>query len=134
MSRLATLYPEHSDLVDEWHEAFLSATGSGRAPSTARATIEWLTTPKSQEEAAAEFGVSPVSVCNAQREILADGPIDEAVATEHRSARVCPSCSSTGAIYLRSDRSPPWRCSRCDTEFETPAEKRHRNRNTGATL
>jgi len=133
MSRLATLYPEHSDLADEWHEAFLSATGSGRAPSTVRAAIEWLTTPKSQEEAAAEFGVSPQSVRNAQEMILADGPIDGAVATEYRSARVCPSCSSASAIYLRSDRSPPWWCSRCDTEFETPVEERHRYRNTEAT-
>jgi len=133
MSRLATLYPEHSDLADEWHEAFLSATGSGRAPSTVRAAIEWLTTPKSQEEAAAEFGAAPHSIRNAQQEILADGPIDDAVATECKSARACPSCSSMSAVYLRVDRSPPWRCSRCAAEFETPAEKRHRNRNTEAT-
>jgi hypothetical protein len=72
MSEIETLFPEMRGRVDPDHrEAFDELLGLGASPSSAAATIRYVTTTETQAEAAAEFDVSAMTIRNWQEEAAA---------------------------------------------------------------
>lgn len=76
---------QKADLDDEWHDTFDELTAQGRAPSSIKATIEYVTTPKTQQEISREFNVSEVTIRNLQAAVVALGPIDARRDSQHHS-------------------------------------------------
>lgn len=71
------LFAEHkAELPKEWHETFDTLTSQGKSPSGIKATIEYITTQKTQQECAIEYNVSEVTIRNLQTAAVALGPID----------------------------------------------------------
>lgn len=75
---------EKEGLPDIWHDAFDQLVGQGRAPSSVRAAIEYVTTPKTQAEAAEEFGVNVSTVRDLQSTVVDVGPKDGVAGLEPR--------------------------------------------------
>lgn len=65
----------------EYLDAFYGIVGEGKAPSVAKATIQFLTTPATQREAAEAYDVTPMAIYNNQdraRELLPEEAQDDA--------------------------------------------------------
>jgi len=77
VSKTGGLFAEHKeDLPEEWHETFDELTAQGKSPSGIKATIEYVTSQKSQEEVSSETNVSEVTIRNLQAAVIALGPIE----------------------------------------------------------
>lgn len=84
MSTSQDLFADHkADLDDEWHDTFDALTAQGKSPSGIKATIEYVTTEKTQKEASREFGVAEVTIRNLQAAVVALGPIDAKRGSTH---------------------------------------------------
>lgn len=82
MSDAKELFPEQrGQLSEEWHETFDTLTAQGKAPSAILATIEYVTTGKTQDEAGDEYNVSDMTIRNLKAAVVALGPIDSAHGT-----------------------------------------------------
>lgn len=80
------LFAEHKEeLPEEWHETFDALTAQGKSPSGIKATIEYVTTEKTQQEVSQEFHVSEVTIRSLQAAVVALGPIDAKRPSEHGS-------------------------------------------------
>jgi len=78
------LYSEHkAELPEEWHETFDQLTAQGNSPSGIKATIEYATSGKTQQEVSHEYGVSKVTIRNLQAAVVALGPIDHLQGAKH---------------------------------------------------
>jgi len=67
---------QKAELPEEWHDTFDALTAQGKSPSGITATIEYVTTPKTQQEVSREFNVSKVTIRKMQAAVVALGPID----------------------------------------------------------
>lgn len=67
---------QKAELPEKWHETFDALTAQGKSPSGIIATIEYVTTPKTQQEVSRECNVSKVTIRNMQAAVVALGPID----------------------------------------------------------
>lgn len=82
----AGLFDDHKEELDEeWHEAFDALTAQGKSPSGIKATIEYVTSAKTQQEVSSEFNVSEVTIRNLQAAVVALGPADEIRGAQHHS-------------------------------------------------
>jgi hypothetical protein len=78
------LFNDHKDdLPEEWHDTFDQLTSQGRAPSSIKATIEYVSTEKSQSDVSDEFSVSEPTIRSLQAAVVALGPIDHATGTRN---------------------------------------------------
>jgi hypothetical protein len=74
-SPVQQLFGEHlEEIPEEWHDSFATVVGQGASPSGVIATIEYLTTSKTQVAVAAEFDVSAVTIRNLQDLVAESGP------------------------------------------------------------
>lgn len=81
------LFAEHKeDLPEEWHETFDELTSQGKAPSSIKATIEYVTTEKTQSQVSDEFNVTEMTIRALQAEVVALGPVDHITAGGRTSA------------------------------------------------
>lgn len=82
------LFADHkADLADEWHDTFDALTAQGKSPTGIKATIEYVTTPKTQSEVSSEFDTSEVTIRSMQAAVIALGPVDAKRAATHSSDR-----------------------------------------------
>lgn len=72
-----------ADLPEDWHDVFEALTAQGKSPTGINATIEYVTTPKTQKKVSQEFNVSEVAIRNLQAAVVALGPIDAKRASTH---------------------------------------------------
>lgn len=70
---------QKADLPEEWHEAFDILVGRGCAPTSALATIEWVSTEKTLKDVTTEYGTSIRTVRRYADEVVEFGPLDERV-------------------------------------------------------
>lgn len=78
------LFAEYKEeLPAEWHDTFDALTAQGKSPTGILATIEYVTSDKSQHEAATECGTSEVTIRNLQAAAVALGPIENARGARH---------------------------------------------------
>lgn len=68
---------EKEGLPEEWHETFDKLVGKGSSPSGVLAAIEYVTTPKTQDEITSEFNTSQPTIRNLYPAVLAIGPKDD---------------------------------------------------------
>ena len=68
---------QKEELPEEWHNAFDALTAQGKSPTGIKATIEYVTTPKTQQEVSKEFNVSEVTIRSLQAAVVGLGPIEE---------------------------------------------------------
>lgn len=74
---MSELFAEHKEeLDDKWHEAFDALTAQGKSPSGIKATIEYITTEKTQQEIEHEYNVSQVTIRSLQTAVVALGPLE----------------------------------------------------------
>lgn len=86
---MTELFAEHKEeLPDEWHETFDALTAQGNSPSGIKATIEYVTTPKTQKEVGREMDVSEVTIRNLQAAVIALGPVDNRQASDRGRGRM----------------------------------------------
>jgi len=72
-----TPFPEQrATLPDEWRDCFDTLTAQGRAPISILATIEYVTTPRTQGDVGDEYDVSTPTIRNLQAAVVALGPVD----------------------------------------------------------
>jgi hypothetical protein len=72
-----TLFPKQRDtLPTEWHDCFDELTGRGYAPSSILATIEYVTTHRTQAAVGDEYDVSALTIRNLQTPVILLGPLD----------------------------------------------------------
>jgi len=78
------LFAEQKEkLPEEWHDAFDTLTAQGKSPTGIKATIDYVTTPKTQREVSQEFNVSEVTIRNLQTAVVALGPIEAKQGSSH---------------------------------------------------
>jgi len=78
------LFAEHKEeLPEEWHDAFDALTAQGKSPTGIKATIEYVITPKTQQEVSQEFNVSEVTIRNLQAAVVALGPVEAKRGSSH---------------------------------------------------
>lgn len=82
----AGLFADHKEEIgDEWHETFDALTAQGKSPSGIKATIEYVSTEKTQQEVSQEFHVSEVTIRSLQAAVVALGPVDAKQPAKHGS-------------------------------------------------
>jgi hypothetical protein len=74
---------QKEELPGEWHDAFDALTAQGKSPTGIKATIEYVTTLKTQQEVSQEFNVSEVTIRNRQAAVIALGPIEAKQGSSH---------------------------------------------------
>jgi len=78
------LFAEHKEeLPEEWHDAFDALTAQGKSPTGIKATIEYVITPKTQQEVSQEFNVSEVTIRNLQAAVVALGSVEAKRGSSH---------------------------------------------------
>lgn len=78
---------QKEELPEDWHDTFDALTAQGKSPTGIKATIEYVTTPKTQKEVSQEFNVSEVTIRNLQAAVVALGPIEAKQGSTHGSGQ-----------------------------------------------
>jgi len=83
------LFSEHrAELPEEWHDTFDELIAQGKAPTSIKATIEYVTSKKTQAEVSREMNVSDMTIRNLQAAVVALGPIDSKQASTHGAGQM----------------------------------------------
>jgi hypothetical protein len=108
---------DKAELPAEWHETFDALTAQGRAPSSIKATIEYVTTQKTQEACAEEFSTSDCAIRDLQSAVIELGPADgvtksvgrrQSLETEDYCERIADKLAwEEGVEYSMNDTTTP---------------------------